>query len=325
MRLTTVRLLIAAVLSVALLTSCQRDSGEFPSRPINIIVPSAAGGGWDAVGRGIQAVLRDDKLVDVNVNVVNREGGGGAVGLSELLSDGSERPEWLMIGGLAMLGPLAQAQSPLSLADSTPIATLISETQSFVVPANSPYQTINDVIDALRTDMRSVGFGGGAVGNSDHLAAALLVKAAGLPPDEMKYIAYSGGGETVTGLLAGDINVAVAGVSEFEGQLEAGKLRLLAITTDEVLEVAGAKAPTLKEAGYDVDFANWRGIFAGPNLTDEQRSSVDALVTDVQKSAKWRELLEKRGWKDDWRVGDDAKKFVDAEVERIGLLMKELS
>ena len=321
----------AGLTTLATLAACGQTAGggaaataeEFPSKTVEIMVPAAAGGGWDSTARAMQKVVEDENVVSEPVEVFNVEGGGGATGLSQLQKDSGD-PHALMVTGLVMIGALEQASSPVSFEDTTPIATLTSEAEAFVVPADSEYQSIEDVVAAYEKDPSSVTFGGGSAGGSDQLVVAELMKAAGADPSQMKYVGYSGGGEAVAGILSGDVAVGVSGVSEFESQIEAGDMRLLAISTAESQEVAGEQAPTLKDAGYDIDFSNWRALVAAPGLSDEAKEQVTATVDKMHETQGWQEALETNGWADFYKTGEEAQEYIDSEVQRVSDLYQDL-
>lgn len=320
----------AGLTTAVTLAACGQTAGgsaageeEFPSKTVEIMVPAAAGGGWDSTARAMQKVIEDEDVVSEPVEVFNVEGGGGATGLSQLQKDSGD-PHALMVTGLVMIGALEQASSPVSFADTTPIATLTSEAEAFVVPADSEFQSIEDVVAAYEKDPSSVTFGGGSAGGSDQLVVAELLKEAGAEPSAMKYVGYSGGGEAVAGILSGDVAVGVSGVSEFESLVEAGDMRLLAISTAETQDVAGAPAPTLQDAGYDIDFSNWRAIVAAPGLSEEAAAQVAETVDAMHQTQGWQDALEANGWADFYRTGDEAQAFVDAEVERVAALYEDL-
>ncbi|QNN53846.1 Bug family tripartite tricarboxylate transporter substrate binding protein [Nocardioides mesophilus] len=313
------------------LAACSQSAGgsqdtsaeEYPSKTIQFMVPAAAGGGWDSTARAMQKVIESEDVVSEPVEVFNVEGGGGATGLSQLQKSEGD-PHALMMTGLVMIGALEQADSPVSLEDTTPIATLTSEAEAFVVPADSEFTSIEDVVKAYQEDPSSVTFGGGSAGGSDQLVVAELLKEAGAEPGEMKYVGYSGGGEATAGVLSGDIAVGVSGVSEFEGQIESGDMRLLAVSTADPIEVAGEEAPTLADAGYDVDFANWRALVAAPGLSDEQVDSVTAVIDEMHGTDAWKEQLEANGWGDFYKTGDEAQQYFADEIERVGALYEDL-
>ncbi len=326
---------IALGVSVALTlgTACapgKKDGGDdaaaanYPTQQVELLVPAAPGGGWDQTARGLQQVVQEAKLTDQNIEVINREGGGGATGLAELTTNDKGNPDTLMIGGLVMIGALKKANSPLSITDATTIATLTSEAEAFVVRADSPFQTIQDVVTAYRANPKSVIFGGGSAGGSDHIVIGQMLKADNLNPAEMNYIGYAGGGEATAGILSGDVQVGVSGVSEFEGQIESGEMRLLAVSSKDEIQVAGKPAPTLTSAGLDVDFVNWRAIFAPPDLSDADVDGITAFVDKIHASEQWKALLDQRGWTDDYRTGDDAAKFVADQEQKTASTLDEL-
>lgn len=308
---------------------CNQASGggasgkDFPSETVEIMVPAAAGGGWDSTGRAIQKVIQDEDLVDESVEVFNVEGGGGATGLAQLQKDRGN-PSSLMMTGLVMIGALELADSEVSLDDTTPIAVLTSEAEAFVVPADSPFKSMQDVVDAYLADPGSVTFGGGSAGGSDQLVAAELVNTAGGNASELKYIGYSGGGEAVAGILSGDVEVGVSGISEFAEQIEAGDMRLLAVSTADPVEVNGEEAPTLQDAGYDVDFANWRAIVAAPGLPDEQRDQIVEVIDKMHETDGWQQALQENGWTDFYMTGDEAEQFVKDETEKTTQIYEDL-
>lgn len=299
------------------------DAADFPTETVEIMVPAAAGGGWDSTARAMQKVIEADKLVDEPVEVFNVEGGGGATGLAQLQGD-KGNPHHLMMTGLVMIGALGQANSPVSLEDSTPLATLTSEAEAFVVPKDSEFQTIEDVVAAYEADPSSVTFGGGSAGGSDHLVIGELIRAADGDPSKIKYVGYSGGGEATAGILSGDVAVGVSGVSEFEAQIKSGDMRLLAVSTAEPLEVAGKPAPSLESAGYDVDFTNWRAIVGAPDLSEEQAAAAIAMLEKVHASAGWKDALKTNGWTDFFQTGEEAQQFIEDETQRVSTLSEEL-
>jgi putative tricarboxylic transport membrane protein len=299
------------------------DAADFPTQTVEIMVPAAAGGGWDSTARAMQKVIENDKIIDEPVEVFNVEGGGGATGLSQLQGD-KGNPHHLMMTGLVMIGALGQANSPVSLEDTTPLATLTEEAEAFVVPKNSKFTTINDVVKAFKADPTKVTFGGGSAGGSDHLVVGELIAAADGDPSEIKYVGYSGGGEATAGILSGDVEVGVSGVSEFEAQIKSGDMRLLAVSTADPLKVAGKPAPSLKSAGYDVDFSNWRAIVGPPELSKSQSAAATKMLEQVHSSAGWRAALKKNGWTDFFQTGAKAQQFIADETKRVDTLSKEL-
>ncbi len=265
-----------------------------------IIAPANPGGGWDQTARSIQQVMQQEGLAG-NVQVQNVPGAGGTIGLAQFASQSAGNPNALIVGGYVMVGAILTNKAPVTLKDVTPIARLTGEYEAIVVPASSPFQTIGDLIEALKKDPGSVSWGGGSAGGTDHIAVGQIAKAAGVDPTKINYIAFSGGGEALAAILGSQVSAGISGYGEFESQVKSGTLRLLAVTSEERLE--GVDAPTLKEAGLDVVVQNWRMIAAAPGLTDEQKAAVSADIEKLVKSAGWQETLKTKGWQDTYLAG----------------------
>lgn len=250
-----------------------------------IIAPANPGGGWDQTARSLQTVLQQEGISG-NVQVQNVPGAGGTIGLAQFASQQKGNPNALIVGGYVMVGAILTNKSPVTLKDVTPIARLTGEFEAIVVPAASEIKTMADLVAALKKDPGAVSWAGGSAGGTDHIAVGLIAKAAGVDPTKINYIAYSGGGEALAAILGSQVTAGISGYGEFEAQVKAGTLRLIAVSSGERL--AGIDAPTLKESGLDVVVENWRMVAAAPGLTDEQKAAVSADVEKLAKSAGWQ-------------------------------------
>ncbi|TCC24965.1 Bug family tripartite tricarboxylate transporter substrate binding protein [Kribbella speibonae] len=327
--------LVAAGLAVSLLVSgCSAlektldggsVAGDFPSRNVEIMVPAAPGGGWDLTARQFQHVVQEKKLLGERaVSVVNVTGAGGAVGISKLVTKNRKDPHTLMITGLVMVGALTLNQSQITVSDTTPIATLTAEQEVLVVKSDSPLKSLKDLVEMYKADPSKVSWGGGTIGGTDHITAGTLVKAAGADPSKVKYISYSGGGEATAAILSGDVTVGISGLSEFEEQITAGKMRVLATSGTEPATLNGNQLPTMKSEGYDAEVQNWRAIVAPPDVPAADRQRLIDFVTKVNQSPEWAEIRKKNGWTDFFKTGDDATRFIAEETTRVQALEKEL-
>jgi putative tricarboxylic transport membrane protein len=327
--------LVAAGLTISLLVSgCSAlektldggsVAGDFPSRNVEIMVPAAPGGGWDLTARQFQHVIQEKKLLGERaVSVVNVTGAGGAVGISKLVTKNRKDPHTLMITGLVMVGALTLNQSQITVSDTTPIATLTAEQEVLVVKSDSPVKSLKDLVEMYKADPSKVSWGGGTIGGTDHITAGTLVKAAGADPSKVKYISYSGGGEATAAILSGDVTVGISGLSEFEEQITAGKMRVLATSGTEPVTLNGKQLPTMKSEGYDAEVQNWRAIVAPPDVPAADRQRLIDFVTKVNQSPEWAEIRKKNGWTDFFKTGDDATKFIAEETTRVQGLEKEL-
>lgn len=310
MRHFTLGALLAAVLAV-----------PAAAADYTIIAPANPGGGWDQTARTMQDVLQKEGISN-SVQVQNVPGAGGTIGLAQFAEQHKGDPNALIIGGYVMVGAVLTNNSPVSLADVTPIARLTGEYEAIVVPAASPHQTMADLVAALKADPGAVSWAGGSAGGTDHIAVGLIAQAAGVDPTKINYIAYSGGGEALAAILGNQVTAGVSSLGEFQSQIEAGTMRLLAVSAPERIE--GVDAPTLKEAGLDVDLQNWRMVAAAPGITDEQKAAITADIEKMAKSAGWQEQLATKGWSDTWLAGAEFEAQLAADTAATEQVLKSI-
>jgi putative tricarboxylic transport membrane protein len=291
-----------------------------------IMAPASPGGGWDQTARAMQMAMQDAKVAG-DVEVVNVTGAGGTIGLAQFVAQKNGNPNALMVGGYVMVGAILTNQSPVTLEQVTPIARLTGEYEALVVPASSPYQTIGDFMTAFKQNPGAVAVAGGSAGGTDHITTGLIAKAAGADPRGINYIAFSGGGEALAAILGGQVAAGISGYGEFDAQIKAGQLRLLAVTSDQRLP--GIDAPTLKESGVDVSIQNWRMVAAAPGISDAEKTQITADVKAMRDSASWQSALKAKGWQDTYLEGaafqtELAKNIADTKtiLTDIGLVQK---
>lgn len=288
---------------------------------LRVIAPAKPGGGWDQTARAIEEVVRALKLADA-VSVENVPGAGGTIGLAQLAGKESGDPKVLMVMGLVMVGAILTNQSPATLDQTTPIARLTGEFEVVVVPAASELKSMADLVAKLKADPAAVAFGGGSAGGTDHILAGLITKAAGADVTKLNYIPYSGGGEALAAILGGHVAAGISSLSEWEGQIKSGELRVLAISSGTKVE--GVDAPTLKEQGLDVELANWRGVVAPPELDDAGRAALLDIVKQVHDSAEWKKILADKKWTDLYLAGDEFAALVIEENSRTTEVLKAI-
>src|SRR3712207_751957 len=213
------------------------------------MVPNSPGSGYDTTARAWAQVLEDEKLAS-SIEVFNLEGAGGTVGLQRLVNE-KGNAELLMQMGLGVVGAQYSNESQATLDQTTPIAKLIEEAEAIVVPASSPFQTMDDLVAGWKADPGNTPVGGASnPGGPDHLTPMLLAEEVGVTPSEVNYVAYDGGGELLTGILGGDVQFAAPGVGQVTVPAAAGDVRILVVTSEEPVE--GVDAPTLQEEGFDL-------------------------------------------------------------------------
>lgn len=296
--------------------------GGFPSKGLKIMAPAAPGGGWDTTSRKVQEVLQGQKIAAQPVEVFNRAGAGGTVGLAELINQNKGDGHTVMTMGLVMTGAIETNKSPVNLSTTVPLARLTTEYEVIAVGKDSKYQTVQQLFDDFKKDPKAIKWGGGSAGGTDHILIGLIAQALKVDPKSINYIAFSGGGELRPQLIGNQVSCGVSGYSEFKGDAQAGQVRLLAVSAGS--RVAGLDAPTLKEAGADVELSNWRGMVGPPGMKDNERQAWITMLSRMRESGPWQDTLKQQDWVDAFQTGDDFGKFLKDDQERVSKILREI-
>jgi len=288
------------------------------AQAIKMMIPANPGGGWDSTGRALGKALRDAGVAGA-VTYDNKGGAAGAIGLAQFVNGSRNDPNAMMVMGAVMLGGIITSKPPVGLDRVTPLARLTSEYNVFVLPSNSPFKTMKDVVEQLKKDPGSVKWGGGSRGSTEHIAAAMIAQKVGVDPSKINYVAFRGGGEAVAAILGGNVTIGGSGYSEFSEYIAAGKMTPIGVTSGERLK--GIDVPTLKEQGIDVEIGNWRGVYGAPGISKAQRDALIAMLEKATKSQAWAEALEKNDWTPAWMAGDAFASFVDEEFASLRATM----
>jgi putative tricarboxylic transport membrane protein len=288
---------------------------------LRLMVPNAPGSGYDITARTVATALDVDH-VRPGVEVFNLAGGGGTVGLRRLVYERGNG-DLLMLMGLGLVGAQHTSPVPVTLDAVTPVARLIEEPEVLVVTGDSPLRDLDDLVRAWRADPSGLAVGGGsAPGGPDHLAAMLIAEAAGVTPRSARYTEFDGGGVLLAAVLSKRVAAAVSSLGEFAGQIDSGQLRVLATTGSA--RSRGVEAPTLREAGLDVVFANWRGLVAPPGLGTAQLKAFDDTVAGLRASATWQQAMAGFRWSDAYLPGPDFGAFLRLQDGRVTQILGEL-
>src|SRR5512134_658906 len=242
---------------------------------LKMMIPANPGGGWDTTGRALGKALQEAGVAS-SVTYENKGGAGGAIGLAQFYNATKGDGNAMMVMGAVMLGAIIRNKPPVSVTQVTPLARLTTEYNVFVLPANSPFKTMADVVAQMKKDPGSVKWGGGSAGSTEHIAAAMLAREVGVDPARINYVAFRGGGEATAAILGGNVTVGGSGYSEFAEYINAGKMRAIGVTSGQRLK--GINVPTLKEQGINVEIGNWRGVYGAPGITDAQRKALTDMV-----------------------------------------------
>jgi putative tricarboxylic transport membrane protein len=286
--------------------------------PIKMMIPANPGGGWDTTGRALGAAMEQAGSAS-SVSYDNKGGAAGAIGLAQFVNSTKGDPDALIVMGAVMLGGMITGKPPVSLSQATPIARLTSEYNVFVLPANSPFKTMADVVAQLKKDPGSVKWGGGSRGATEHIAAAMLARAVGVDPAKINYVAFRGGGEATAAILGGNVTVGGSGYSEFAEYIRTGKMHAIAVTSEARLP--GIDVPTLKEQGINVVIGNWRGVYGAGGITAAQRKALTERVVAATRTKSWAESLAKNNWTPALLAGPAFDAFVDEEFASLRAVM----
>ncbi len=303
---------IPALVLIAVLLSTAASAQTYDQ--FRIIAPAAPGGGWDQTARVMQQVVQQTGLART-VSVENIPGAAGLIGLARFIGAERGNGDAVMVNGLIMLGAIVTQKSVVTFANVTPIARLTGEYEVLTVPTNSPFRTMEDFVRAFRERPEAISWGGGSAGGSDQILAGLIADAVGVAPRRVNYIAFSGGGESLSAILGGQVSVGINGLAEFAPQIEAGTVRALAISSAERLP--GLDIPTLREQGVDVEFENWRSVVGPPGLSAADRQRLEGAVASLAASAEWQAALAKYRWIDRYLTGPEFLRFVASEERRV--------
>ncbi len=314
--------IVTAVVVVAAMTVSVKKATAAPDITANLtlIAPAGPGGGWDGFVREQQQAMRQASLVG-NAQVVNIPGAGGTIGLGRFTTMG-DRSDTMLATGSAMTGGILINDSPVGYDDVRPIAKIAEDYDVVIVPADSPVESIDDLLDEWAEDPKGHPWTGGSAGSLDHLVVAELALAGGLDAGEITFIPKSGGGEAIQALLNGTADYAATGYNEVSDQIEAGRVRAVGVTGPERIE--GTDIPTIIEQGHDVELSNWRGMLATKDVPEEEFQQQLDLLAQMRETPEWQDALERNAWADAWESGDDLDRFLEEDQKKTEMLLEEL-
>ena len=285
---------------------------------LKMMIPANPGGGWDSTGRALGKALQDAQAA-ATVNYENKGGAAGAIGLAQFVNANKGNGDALMVMGAVMLGGIITGKPPVSVTQVTPIARLTSEYNVFVLPANSPYKNMKEVVEQLKKDPGSIKWGGGSRGATEHIAAAMIAQAVGVSAAKINYVPFRGGGEATAAILGGNVTIGGSGYSEFQPYIESGKMIPVAVTSAKRLP--GINVPTLKELGIDVEIGNWRGVYGAAGITPAQQAALADMIVKATKTKSWQESLTKNAWTPALLTGQAFADFVDSDFAALRAIM----
>ncbi len=290
------------------------------------IAPANPGGGWDFTCRTISKIMYDIGVVDEPIQVTNMSGGGGGLAFATVVNERNEDADLIVAASSATTTRLAQNAYAGMTADQVRFVGAIGIDPGMIAVAkDSPYQSLNDLVDAILADPASVAFAGGsAVGGFDHMKPLMVLQRAGFTDiTKIKYIGLDGGGDAITQTIGGFTQAVTGDLSEVVGFLKSGDMRVLAVLTEE--RVPGFEdIPTAKEQGFDVVAGNWRGLYIPGGVSDEVFNTWAERLQAVADSDEWKKAMADRGLAPFTLVGADFQNYVNTLIDEIRVMSKEL-
>jgi putative tricarboxylic transport membrane protein len=318
-------ILASMVLLLFIMGNTVLAADRLPSK-IRIIVPGGPGGGWDTTARETAKVLLAIKTFR-SIDIQNIPGAGGGKGIKTLINEGKGRNNLILVNSTPILLRYLNKTFPESFRDLTPLAATIADFQAIAVRMDSPFQSLKDLGDAMKKKPGTIAIAGGSSpGSMDHISAAMVLEGRGVSWRDWNYVpAAKGGGDAMTMLLASKhIHGLSTGASEVIGQMEAGKIRVLCITSSKRLSGSLASVPTGIEQGFEATFVNWRGFFGPPGMSKSVRDAYAHVFGEMQKTAEWEQVRAKYGWANNLIPGDKFYSFLEKEEAKMKKMLIDM-
>jgi putative tricarboxylic transport membrane protein len=311
-------IIVAAMLALAAAAPVCAQ-GFKPTKPIEFVTHTGPGGGGDVFARAISTAMEKEKLMPVRMQVVNKTGGGGHTAMSYLVEKKGDAHTIATFTGLWFTNPIMRQEANITLKDLTPLVRLVLEPALIAVKSDSPYKTMKDLIDAAKANPGQLKQSAGSLGARDWLVRQLLMKQTGA---SWAYISFPGGGERIAALLGGHVNFMLIEPQEAGEHIRAGNMRVIAQITDKRLPVF-PNIPTIKEAGYDANVPQVRGIVGPPGLSPQAITYWEEVFAKFVKTPSWRKYLQDELFDDGFMRSAELNKFIDEYSEITRGILRE--
>lgn len=295
-----------------------------PTRHVEIVTPSGAGGGSDTIARLVQRILQENRLLDVTTSVVNKPGAGGAIawtGLNQHAGDGHH----LAISTANLLTNHITGRSPLNYTDLTPLAQLFSESVGVAVRSDSPIRSGRDLLQGLKADAGALSVAvGTSLGDSGHITLALATKAAGADAKKLRAVVFPAAAQGMAALLGGHVDMIASPASNLVPHVLEGKIRMLAVSAPQRLGGALAEVPAWRELGADVVIDNLRGVVGPRAMSAPQVAYWEGALRKMTETGDWQQHLEKNLWVNSFAGAEGSRKALALQYDPMRLGLAEL-
>ena len=291
-----------------------------------MIIPNAPGGGYDQTGRAAVKVMEDADITGGDITVDNIEGAGGTNAFTDMVGDTGDEHTLITVG-LGVVGSLYSFGNELRLTDATPLAQLISEPEGVLVPGDSPFETIDDLVQAWADDPGGLAVGGGSSpGGPDHLFPMQLAQTIGIDPNDVNYVSYDGGGPLTSAMLGEKIDVGFSGLAEFDDpdreRVSSGCSRSRARSGSRSTPCRTCRPSPRATSTWSS--STGAAYWPRPTSATSVATSWSRYLQEMHDSEAWAEQLESYGWTDDFKTGDDFETFLKEQDERVSGTLEDL-
>jgi putative tricarboxylic transport membrane protein len=293
-----------------------------PEKRIEMVVPSAPGGGNDRLLRIIQKTMQERKLADVPMTIVNKPGAGQVVGVAYMNQQPADGHH-IGIVSVSFMTNYITGRSPIGHNELTPIAHLFGEYVGFAVKPDSKIKTGKDLLAILKADAGAISasMSGGGAGNHNHLALATVTSAVGGDIRKLKTVSYPSGRDATMAVLGGHVDLGVTPAATLLPQVQSGQLRLIAITAPKRLDGPFAQVPTWTELGAKAVVSNWR-VIAAPRGTGAQPVAYwEDVVARVVETEDWKKMLEDDELTSHFMRSAETRHYLNAQYEELRALL----
>jgi len=311
---------VAGILMAGIAGAPAIAQGWKPTRPVEVVVHTGPGGGSDTLARAVAQMIEKEKLVPVRLQVVNKTGGNGSVAAAYLAEKKGDVNTIGFFTGVWLTNPLVATEAKVTLRELTTVARLVLEPAVIAVKADAPFKTLKDFIEAAKKAPGTLKQSGGSITSRDNVVRQLLQKSTGA---QWAYISFPGGGERISALLGGHVNMMVIEPQEAGEHIRAGTMRVLAQIASKRLS-SFQTVPLLKEAGYDIPIVpQVRGVVAPPGIPKENLDYWEDVFRKFTRTAAWKKYLDDNQFEDGYQNSADLLKFVDTFSAQMSEILKD--
>jgi tripartite-type tricarboxylate transporter receptor subunit TctC len=295
---------------------------SYPTRPITMIVPFPPGGIADITGRPFASAM--SRLLGQSVVVENKVGAGGAIGHAAVAKAAPDGYTIMMALSSIAIIPVADEvngrQPTYKMSDFTPIALVSADPTVLMVPADSPWKTLKDLVTDAKARPGKISYSSSGLYGTTHTATEMFAQAAGI---QLLHVPYKGGGPSMTAAQTGEVMMTVQSPGVANPHVKSGKFRLLASWGGKRIPTL-PDVPTMKELGYDAEFYIWAALFAPAALPAEVANRLRTVSRQVVQEQDFKRAMDGMNTPIDYREGQDFQAFLEADSKRLAEVVRRM-